>query len=201
MNSSTLRNVVFTVFLTAWQGQHAHDYHVFWILTVFCQDLFMLVHKKESFVWKMLFYLSSVTVELAHIFFLIQLSRLSSFGGISTACVLWKSTMFFMFWWPKTNYCFATCYFTSIIWRLISCEFLCPSSPEFVSSSHKKVNDMRVRESPLPSTNKVSIWGDLELSAGILCFIWTQALPVASHQECVGSWEIPQRSKSKEGVL
>ena len=165
------------------------------------------VRKKESFVWKMLFYLNSVTFELARdFFFLIQLSRLSSFPArISTACVLWsKSTMFFMFWWvPKTNYCFATCYFISIIWRLISCEFLCPSSPEleFVSSSHKKVNDMRVRESPLPSTNKVSIWGDLELSAGIWFFIWTQALPVASRQECVGSWEIPQRIKSKEGVL
>ena len=60
-----------------------------------------------------------------------------------------------MFWGvPKTNYVFATCYFiTPSVWRLNSREFLCPSSAELEFVSSKQVNDMRVHESPLPSTN------------------------------------------------
>ena len=44
-------------------------------------------------------------------------------------------------------------FYNSIVWRLNSREFLCPSSAELEFVSSKQVNDMRVHESPLPSTN------------------------------------------------
>ena len=73
---------------------------------------------------------------------------------------------------------FETNYFISIVWRLNSREF-CPPSPEleFVSSSHKQVHDMRVRESPLPSTNTSFNLGWLGAETGRIFFLkWTQAL-------------------------
>ena len=195
MNSSTLRNVVVTAFLTPWQTQNVRNYGVFWISLVFSWGkiaFFMFWEaRNEPFFWEDVTLFQSWDIwTRAGSFSLLFVS--SSRKQVSDMRP--RGSPLPLFSGEESHFsCFGGCQKrTFFLQHAILPQLFDVWTPEleFISSSHTQVSDMRARESPLPSTNSSFNlgWFGAETGKDVL-FKWTHTLStVAQHQKHVRSY-------------